>query len=137
MQLRTAPFDAERAYAAAHDSLTGLPNREHLAAIVDAMADESRGDLGLVVVKIDALDVVDAVHGRHVGDGIVVEVARRVERVVGPWAVMGQLERDRFALLLPRELAPHVLRRVRREIEQATSRWSGGSGGRDRVERAS
>ena len=131
------PFDVESAYAAAHDALTGLPNRDHLAATLDAMADDRGDDVLLVVVEIDALALVDRLHGRAAGDELVVDVARRVERVAGPWAIVGQLERNRLALLLPRAGAPLILRRVRRQVESAELPWRRCSAARGAVERAS
>jgi diguanylate cyclase (GGDEF)-like protein/PAS domain S-box-containing protein len=65
-----------------HDVLTGLPNRmqfnDHLER---AFARRKRGGHGLAVLfcDVDNFKPVNDTHGHHVGDGVLVEVARRLD----------------------------------------------------------
>ncbi|MDF0529179.1 bifunctional diguanylate cyclase/phosphodiesterase [Tsukamurella sp. 8J] len=76
--------DLEREAAAArydgtHDALTGLPNRTRLAEVMAA----EKNSRSVLYLGVDGLRTVADSFGRGVGDRALVEVARRVQQVVG------------------------------------------------------
>ncbi|HUP84402.1 MAG TPA: EAL domain-containing protein [Acidimicrobiales bacterium] len=65
-----------------HDSLTGLPNRlalEDVANGVFARAARRRWTTALMIIDVDGFRRINSAHGHHVGDQVLVEVARRLE----------------------------------------------------------
>jgi diguanylate cyclase (GGDEF)-like protein len=90
-------------HQALHDPLTGLPNRtlfknrlEHAIKGID------RGGhgLGVLFLDIDDFKVVNDTMGHEAGDRLLVEVARRLERVARSSDTPTRLGGDEFALLL-------------------------------------
>ncbi|HWS46001.1 MAG TPA: EAL domain-containing protein [Acidimicrobiia bacterium] len=117
-QLREA--EQELAYRAGHDSLTGLANRARFSDRV-AGAIEGCGDRGRCVsvlfIDLDDFKTVNDTMGHAAGDALLAEVARRIERCVGPDGTAARLGGDEFGVLLPgsgneigvRDLAARVL----------------------------
>jgi diguanylate cyclase (GGDEF)-like protein len=100
----TARVRSEQALAwqAAHDELTGLPNRSFLLrAIADALV-EGRGDAaptGLLVLDLDGFKTVNDSLGHEVGDALLCQVAARLAEQVRPGDVVGRLGGDQFVVL--------------------------------------
>lgn len=91
------------AHQAAHDSLTGLINRQQFhAALEHALALPARDDqIGVLLwVDIDQFRLVNDIHGYETGDRLLVAVARQLEHLRGA-KVLGHLGGDRFAMMLP------------------------------------
>ena len=68
-------------YQALHDPLTGLPNRAMAAERLEEMlaAPDPRARLGLCYLDLDGFKRVNDTLGHHVGDQLLVAVARRLE----------------------------------------------------------
>lgn len=87
---------------AAHDALTGLPNRTNFDAQLGcALADRRSGPLALLMLDLDRFKQVNDTLGHEAGDTLIGAVARRLGDVVGPGAVIARLGGDEFAVLLP------------------------------------
>ena len=109
---------------AVHCSLTGLPNRELLIdrlanAVARARTDESIRP-ALFFIDIDKFKSVNASLGFVVGDSLLLNVARRLQRHLGPHDTLARIGGDQFAILFidqqnPRELAG-LAERVRRSL---------------------
>jgi len=88
---------------AAHDMLTGLPNRAHfherLQQAIDAAAAQGHG-LGVMFVDADRFKPINDEFGHHVGDRVLVEIARRLEGALRDADLVGRLGGDEFAILL-------------------------------------
>lgn len=88
---------------ARHDSLTSLPNRrafgEHL---FQAMARTRRypKTLAIMCVDLDGFKAVNDQHGHHVGDLLLVQVARRLEACVRNTDTVCRMGGDEFMLIL-------------------------------------
>jgi diguanylate cyclase (GGDEF)-like protein/PAS domain S-box-containing protein len=125
--------DAKRAqerllHNAVHDSLTGLPNRElfldRLATAAKRATIEPLVRPSLLFIDIDRFKAANATFGMVVGDSLLLTIARRLQRNLGPQDTLARIGHDQFALLLlnqtdPRELAmlaEHVRRSVRSPI---------------------
>ncbi|MFP4207987.1 MAG: EAL domain-containing protein [Wenzhouxiangella sp.] len=90
-------------YLAHHDLLTDLPNRALLAdRLQQAMAQTDRRDelLGVACLDLDAFKPINDRFGHEVGDRLLVEVARRMQRAVRQGDTVARLGGDEFALVL-------------------------------------
>jgi diguanylate cyclase (GGDEF)-like protein/PAS domain S-box-containing protein len=81
-----------------HDPLTGLPNR---ALFLDRLGQSLlRGDAQVVaVVGLDRFKAINEAYGHAVGDQLLVEVARRLERVVARGETVSRVGSDEFAVI--------------------------------------
>jgi diguanylate cyclase (GGDEF)-like protein len=90
-------------YLAAHDSLTGLPNRQRFKDRLNkAIADTERHGRAIAVAVFD-LDHFSAINhslGHGVGDWLLTEVARRVTGVISNSTTLARLDGDEFAVLI-------------------------------------
>jgi diguanylate cyclase (GGDEF)-like protein len=111
----------ELRWAASHDPLTGLANRAQFGRRLDALAG---GDLVLLYIDLDDFKPINDIHGHHVGDRVLVEVARRIPSVVGPHDVVGRLGGDEFAVICAgvtdpsegRAVGDRIIRAIRQPI---------------------
>lgn len=89
-----------------HDSLTGLPNRAlFMKRLADATQRSRRGQDGLFAVlflDVDGFKLVNDSMGHHVGDELLVKIARRLEQCVRGGDIVARLGGDEFAILLER-----------------------------------
>jgi diguanylate cyclase (GGDEF)-like protein len=111
--------------AARRDPLTGLANRllvrEHLEeALLGQLA--GQGACSLFVVDLDRFKLVNDTLGHAVGDKLLCEVARRLERSAGPTSYVGRLGGDEFAVVVAGEQSDDRLGAVARGIIAELSR---------------
>jgi diguanylate cyclase (GGDEF)-like protein len=95
-------ISAENAYAAAHDSLTGLVNRR---ALLDEAGQtfDSRGDDGimaLLLIDLNHFKEVNDTLGHAAGDQVLRKVAKRLEDCAHAGDTVARLGGDEFAVLL-------------------------------------
>jgi diguanylate cyclase (GGDEF)-like protein/PAS domain S-box-containing protein len=121
--------DAKRAqerllHNAVHDSLSGLPNRElfldRLAIATKRATLEPLVRPSLLFIDIDKFKAANTAFGLVAGDSLLLTVARRLARNLGPQDTLARMGGDQFAMLLlnqtdPRELAM-LAEQVRRSI---------------------
>ncbi len=113
-------------HEAAHDSLTGLPNRVllyDLLANAVARATRQRGyRYAVVFIDLDGFKAVNDSHGHLVGDQLLIAVARRIEGSLRPGDTVARLAGDEFTILLDGlRLADDALlvsERVQRALQQ-------------------
>jgi diguanylate cyclase (GGDEF)-like protein len=86
-----------------HDSLTGLSNRamftdrlEHAFSRIKRSSD----GLSVLYLDLDKFKQVNDQHGHHVGDGLLIEVAKRLKGLVRKEDTVARLGGDEFAILL-------------------------------------
>lgn len=95
-------FQTRLAHAAAHDGLTGLPNRTSiLEAIGAALARTRRSDtaVGLLFLDVDEFKGINDTHGHHIGDAVLCEVAKRLKATIREGDTAGRLGGDEFIVL--------------------------------------
>lgn len=81
------------------DPLTGLPNRDALAARL--RRHQRRGAaIGLLLADLDGFKQVNDVHGHDVGNVLLREISRRMRAVAHPGELVVRLHGDEFAILL-------------------------------------
>jgi diguanylate cyclase (GGDEF)-like protein len=84
---RAAAARAELDQLAAHDPITGLPNRQFLGAGLDEMlrvARRSNARAAALLVEVDGLAAVNESRGRDVGDAVVRALADNLRAALGP-----------------------------------------------------
>ena len=117
-------YEAELAYAASHDAVTGLPRyvalEEHIAASINDAA--RRGSqFALLYLDLDRFHTVNETMGHAVGDQALREVAERLRTTVGVRGRVCRLGGDEFIIAVPYDrdvLDPAKLaEEIRRRIE--------------------
>jgi diguanylate cyclase (GGDEF)-like protein/PAS domain S-box-containing protein len=90
--------------AANHDVLTGLPNRALFQATLDNALAHARvvgGEVGLILIDLDAFKEVNDTLGHDAGDTLLKEVARRLNDVTQPGDLVARLGGDEFVVIAP------------------------------------
>ena len=94
--------EAQLAFLAHHDPLTGLPNRayfDHRLGQVLAGADRGRG-FALCFIDLDRFKLINDSLGHGAGDAVLVEVARRLGSVCRGGDTLVRLAGDEFVILI-------------------------------------
>ena len=121
--------DSKRAHErllhdAVHDSLTGLPNRELLLDRLEVAMRRAKSEQQIrptvLVIDIDKFTHVNSSLGLVLADSLLLTIARRLQRHIGPNDTLGRVGGGRFSLLLladqpVAELAQHA-ERIRRSL---------------------
>lgn len=112
---RLAESEAVLRYRAAHDTLTGLPNRSLLHAEFEQRA-AGGGEvrLALMLLDLNGFKEINDTLGHHAGDALLQQIGPRLQRAVaGHQGLVARLGGDEFAVLvtLPEESAVLALAR--------------------------
>jgi diguanylate cyclase (GGDEF)-like protein len=111
-------------YDADHDRLTGLPNRQRLAAEIDAVltADPVAARAGLILAALDNYTEVTDTLGHAASDELLLVTAGLLREHAPPQALLARMEGEQFAVLLPGLSLSATERAARRLREAASSR---------------
>ncbi|PTE09132.1 diguanylate cyclase domain-containing protein [Mesorhizobium helmanticense] len=96
-------FEKSLERQALHDPLTGLPNRAFFNRELNRLVDKARSESGELVVMLLDLDRFKEVNdnfGHAVGDMLLVEIARRLEKAIRRGDMVARLGGDEFAVLM-------------------------------------
>lgn len=91
-------------HIAHHDMLTSLLNRFSLKERLDqalAVARREGARIALMFIDLDRFKVINDTLGHHVGDLLLIEVARRLRETVRDSDVVARLGGDEFVVMLP------------------------------------
>jgi diguanylate cyclase (GGDEF)-like protein len=121
--------DSKRAHErllhdAVHCSLTGLPNRElfldRLQAVIVRAKTDNTVKPAVIFIDLDKFKSVNSSFGLVRGDSILLTVARRLQRHLGPQDTVARVGGDQFAMLFTGEREarnlPALAERVRRSL---------------------
>ncbi len=102
-----------------HDSLTGLPNRHLFDTTFEKVCAERR-PFTLWMLDLDGFKEVNDTHGHAMGDELLKQVARRLDRTVRTGDLLARLGGDEFVILQPethlREATERMAERIMAEI---------------------
>jgi diguanylate cyclase (GGDEF)-like protein len=103
--MREAHDELERARQEADlrartDELTGTYNRRHFSEVAEAALAAATGDCALILLDADHFKHVNDVYGHLVGDAVLVEFARRLQRALGEADCLARWGGEEFAVLL-------------------------------------
>lgn len=96
-------IEAQLQHIAHHDVLTGLLNRHSLKGRLDqalAAARREGGRLALLFIDLDRFKGINDTLGHHIGDELLIEVARRLQESVRDSDVVARLGGDEFVIML-------------------------------------
>ncbi len=126
LEAAVAAGTAALAEARLRDPLTGLANRRLLAEALErslARLTRRAGAVALLFVDLDAFKAVNDALGHARADGVLAEVARRIDGAVRPADLVARVGGDEFVVLLDdleRASTPlDVARRVQRALAEA------------------
>jgi diguanylate cyclase (GGDEF)-like protein len=100
--------EARIRHLAHYDALTSLANRSLFRARMDeelVLATRAGGPLALLYIDLDRFKEVNDTFGHLVGDGLLCEIARRLERVAEVGDVVARLAGDEFVFVTRRGAA--------------------------------
>jgi diguanylate cyclase (GGDEF)-like protein len=89
-------------HQAAHDPLTGLPNRTQFEQrLGEALADRRAGrdQVALLLLDLDRFKQVNDTLGHHAGDDLICAVGQRLRELAGPGDELARLGGDEFAVI--------------------------------------
>jgi diguanylate cyclase (GGDEF)-like protein len=125
LQARTTMRRLQRALrrarrAACTDALTGIANRGGLEQALAAAA-AGRSSYAVVLLDLDNFKLVNDSYGHPVGDGVLIEVARRLAALVPADGLVARLGGDEFVVVAPSP-APGISLVLARDIERTIGR---------------
>ena len=91
-------------HMAMHDALTGLPNRNMLQEQLKhslAAAEREGHFMAMMFLDLDRFKKINDSLGHQVGDGVLIEVARRLRQAMRTSDIVARLGGDEFVVLLP------------------------------------
>jgi diguanylate cyclase (GGDEF)-like protein len=109
-------------YDADHDRLTGLPNRQRLAAEIDELlaADPVGARAGLILAALDNYTEVTDTLGHAASDELLLVTAGLLREHAPPQALLARMEGEQFAVLLP-DLSLAATERAARRLREAAA----------------
>ncbi|WP_106752881.1 putative bifunctional diguanylate cyclase/phosphodiesterase [Pannonibacter carbonis] len=120
---KLASSEAKAVYAAQHDSLTGLPNRDYFTGLLTqtlAHAYDDKGLTAVVYIDLDHFKDINDTLGHAAGDEVLRAVTARLRSVVPPTGTLARISGDEFAMVLSqcssRALIEYQLSRVQDEL---------------------
>jgi len=88
-------------YAAHHDSLSGLPNRQAIAEeIAKALPEAGSDPLALMYIDLDGFKNVNDTYDHETGDKLIKVIAAGFHSLVGDRGILARLGGDEFAVLV-------------------------------------
>ncbi|MCT4657330.1 MAG: diguanylate cyclase [Cohaesibacter sp.] len=116
--------EEELAYAATHDSLTGIANRSGFEKHLDAAMSTSREReqaFAILLIDLDKFKQVNDKLGHQVGDGVLKAVSERMCNVLRNSEIPARMGGDEFAVILPAPMKASMATDVAERLINAIS----------------
>ncbi|MBP1850192.1 putative bifunctional diguanylate cyclase/phosphodiesterase [Rhizobium halophytocola] len=114
--------EARITFLANHDTLTELPNRASLNAMLDNRIENARAchaKLGLLLVDVDRFKDINDVFGHAAGDAVLSEISRRFLACRGEDDIAARLGGDEFCFLSPSDNQPEAAEMLAHRLLEA------------------
>lgn len=95
-------YEEKLSYLAMHDHLTGLMNGELIPATLKQAIQSAKREKSLVAlyyVDIDNFSEINQLHGHHVGNALLIDVAARLQNVLEEDCILARLSADVFVII--------------------------------------
>lgn len=116
--------EAHLKHFAYHDSLTGLPNRRLFSKKLNDALVTQKVPLAVMIIDIDHFKTINDMLGHDVGDYVIEEFAKRIQKNLTKADMAARLGGDEFVILLPELIASeHVLTLVENIRKCITAPW--------------
>ncbi len=125
---KLANSEARAIYAAQHDSLSGLPNRDYFSRmLVEALADyqderSAKGLTAVIYIDLDHFKDINDTLGHAAGDEVIKAVTARLRTIVPPTGMLARISGDEFAMILSgcrsRSLIEYQLSHIQDELSR-------------------
>lgn len=119
----------ELAYQAAHDQLTGLPNRREFERVLNHVlhdAAQQKTEHVLCLIDLDQFKVVNDTFGHLAGDALLVRLSEQMQACLRDDDFLARLDGDEFGVILMNcgaDTAARVSERLRDTIEAFRFQW--------------
>jgi len=91
-------------YQANYDSLTRLPNRQHLMNRFDhaiSMAEHNNSKIAFLFIDLDRFKIINDSQGHATGDKLLISAADRIQSSIGNIDTVARYGGDEFAVIIP------------------------------------
>jgi diguanylate cyclase (GGDEF)-like protein/PAS domain S-box-containing protein len=107
-------------HQAAHDPLTGLPNRTRMLALINSAVASGQSSVGAVLfIDCDNFKAINDALGHYAGDTVLQIAAQRLDQALRPDDVVGRVGGDEFVALLAAPLQPAEIDDLARRLHAA------------------
>jgi len=106
-------------YLAYHDQLTGLYNRAHFEDYLQhalSIAKRKQENLALLFIDLDRFKVINDTLGHDVGDKVLIEIAKRLQRTLRESDFISRWGGDEFVVILENTLTPSASAKIASHI---------------------
>jgi diguanylate cyclase (GGDEF)-like protein len=106
-------------HEAAHDALTGLPNRATLQRELNHLLERPVPNrIAVMIMDLDGFKQINDTLGHHRGDALLQQVALRLPAAVPPGALVARLGGDEFGIVVPDVSSPEQVLEMGRAVLQ-------------------
>lgn len=112
-------YEEQLAYQATHDELTGLANRTMLKDRIDQEAKHvtrSNRLIAVILLDLDRFKVINDSLGHALGDELLCQVARRLEKIIRTTDTVARIGGDEFVVLFTEVATDNVIRKLATKI---------------------
>jgi len=108
-----------------HDALTQLPNRamfmQRITQALQRIKQDPEQGFAVLVLDCDRFKLVNDAFGHPLGDQLLIAIARRLGKALGPDVTLARLGGDEFAILLDNNPSSNQIRALAVQLQQCLS----------------